>query len=89
MISSNYCGKISFTRGKILQEEITSLGGSCGEFLPSANEVWGKVMFSEAFVCPRRGVGVSVRGGLCLRGLCPGGAGSTHPTGMLSFVQGV
>ena len=25
-------------------------------FLPSAKEVWGKVMFSQAFVCPRGGV---------------------------------
>ena len=35
-----------------------------------ANEVWGKVIFSQASVCPRGGVsvqreGVSVKGGLC------------------------
>ena len=46
-------------------------------FLPPANEIWGKVMFSQVFVCPQ-GVsvpacitddmtrwGVSVQGGLC------------------------
>ena len=25
------------------------------KFLPPANEVWGKVMFSQVFVCPREG----------------------------------
>ena len=45
-------------------------------FLPLANEVWGKVIFSQASVCPQ---GVSLSGGflsgggLCLGGLCLGG----------------
>ena len=29
-------------------------------FLPPANEVWGKVIFSQASVCPRAGEGVSL-----------------------------
>ena len=57
-----------------------------------ANEVWGKVMFSQVFVCPR--------GGVCGEGCgkhLPGPrarlsppvetateAGGTHPTGMYS-----
>ena len=56
---------------------VFSLSGS----LPPANEVWGKVMFSEAFFCPQRGPlsrgslsrGVSVQGGLYPGGLCPRG----------------
>ena len=27
--------------------------GPCVQFLPPANEVWGKVMFSQVFVCPQ------------------------------------
>ena len=27
--------------------------GLCTHFLPPANEVWGKVMFSHVFVCPQ------------------------------------
>ena len=53
------------------------------QLLPPANQVWGKVMFSEAFVCPQ-GVlcmislpawpgGSLSKGGLCPWGLCPGG----------------
>ena len=25
------------------------------DFLPPSNEVWGKVMFSQVFICPRGG----------------------------------
>ena len=51
-------------------------------YLPPANEV-AKVMFSQVSVCPQggslsRGVSVrgevSVQGGLCFRGVCPGGS---------------
>ena len=56
-------------------------------YLPPANEVWGKVMFSEASVILSKGVsvrvclskGISVQGDLCPGGvsvqgdLCPGG----------------
>ena len=49
-------------------------------FLPRVNEIWGKVMFSQVFVCPQWGlcpsmhhrwhdqVGVSVQGSLCPKG---------------------
>ena len=60
------------------------------ELLPPANEVWGKVMFSQASVCPRGGFlydvtsclaawshvpGGTVEGGLCLGGFLSRGRG--------------
>ena len=46
-------------------------------FLPPANELWGKVMFSHAFVCPR---GVSASGS---RGVYSGsGGGGVVPMGL-------
>ena len=50
------------------------MGNSLG-LLPPANEVWGKVMFSQVFVCPQgEGFGFPARitGGI---GLHPGGGG--------------
>ena len=58
-------------------------------FLPTANEVWGKIICLQVCVSPQRrgvpgpGVGVSGRGGVCLlpagglgpRGACYGGSG--------------
>ena len=49
--------------------------------LPPANEVWGKVIFSQAFVknsvggvpAPGLGGGVPAPGGLVLGGACSGG----------------
>ena len=45
-------------------------------YLPSANEVWGKVICLQAFVCPQ-GAGACSRGGVCSgRGcLLQGGGG--------------
>ena len=40
--------------------------------LPAADEVWGKVIFSQTSVCPR---GVSVQWDLCPREVCPWGGG--------------
>ena len=62
-------------------------------FITARKLSYGKVMFSEAFVCPRGGSlswGVYVQreslcpggpclGGLCLRGLCLGGVGVRVP----------
>ena len=49
--------------------------------LPPANEVWGKVMLSQVFVCPQGGV--CIQGGsasrvICTQGVCMGGL---HPGG--------
>ena len=67
------------------------------QFLPPANEVWGKVIFSQACVKNSvHGGGVSAPGGVCSQGVSapeggawwrppPGtaaAAGGTHPTGM-------
>ena len=44
------------------------------QLLPPANEVWGKVMFSQVFVCPQWGRGVCIQWGqpgggrVCLHG---------------------
>ena len=47
-------------------------------FLTPANEVWGKVMFSEVFVCPQKGLGFSA----CITGHMTGGL---HPGGFASM----
>ena len=63
------------------------------DFLPPSKEVWGKVMFSQVFVWPRRGasairrLGVCIQGGVCIGGWAHSGtrkAGSTHPIGIIS-----
>ena len=67
--------------------------------LPPANEVWGKVIFSQACVknsVHREGCLLPGGGGCLLRGV-PGGdlpgtttaAGGTHPTGMHSCSSNV
>ena len=46
------------------------------DFLLPANEVWGKVMFSQVFFCPRGGGWSAIRRlGVCIqgRGVCIGG----------------
>ena len=59
----------------ILQERFV-----VASFLPPANELWGKVIFSQACVknsVHRGGVpgpGGSALGGVCSRGSAPGGA---------------
>ena len=69
-------------------EDLSALS-SLSPPLPPANGVWGKVMFSQVFVCLRGGGLHPTRGG----GVCLGGcayplgtrkAGGAHPTGMLS-----
>ena len=50
------------------------------QLLPPANEVWGKVMLSQVFVCPQWGKGV------CLGDRYPGGLpgrGSAYMGGVL------
>ena len=75
-----------------------SLRNNTNSLLPPANEVWGKVMFSQVFSLSTGGSAYrgSAWGGVrppC--GRHPGGlgrppgtrkAGGTHPTGMLSFL---
>ena len=52
-------------------------------FLPPANEVWSKVMFSQMFVCPQRGVGFpACITGHMTRGACIQGA-LRRPPGIL------
>ena len=46
-----------------------SLRGNTNSLLPPANEVWGKVMFSQAFVCPEGG-GLPTGGGGLPSGVC-------------------
>ena len=61
-------------------------------YLPTTNEVWGKVMFSEVFVYPPRGRSApglcqDRRGALCQEEVSvrrDGLADGTHPTGILS-----
>ena len=65
-------------------------------FLPPANEVWGKVMFSQVFVYPRGGWSAYRGGGLptgrkgsayeagCWTPPRSIKVGGTHPTGILS-----
>ena len=49
----------------------------------SFDEVWGKVMFLQVFVCPRRG-GAAPEGSASGGGSAFRKAGGTHPTGMIS-----
>ena len=48
---------------KVMYDTLESL-------LPPANEVWGKVIFSQASVCPQGSL--CLEGGPCPGGLCPG-----------------
>ena len=57
------------------------------KFLPPANEVWGKVIFSQVFVCPRERGGVTSQnqklhdqgGSASSRGVCIRGGGWIDP----------
>ena len=56
-------------------------------FLPPANDVWGKVIFLQASVCPQVGGSlsreVSVKGGLCLGSLSRGSMSRRSLSGSL------
>ena len=61
------------------------------QFLPPANEVWGKLMFSQVFVCPP-GRGVCVPA--CITGHMTGGVSvpafiTGHMTGRVSIQGGL
>ena len=60
--------------GRLIIEQNCALQSYCVFFLsclvlPPANEVWGKVMFSQVFICPQ---------GVCLRGVI-------HPRRLVPF----
>ena len=82
---SGHYGSTMYTHSYLILKWLKDIMCSLILILRPGNEVWGKVMFSQLFVCPQGGVfvpacitghmtrGVSVQGGLCLGGLCLGG----------------